>query len=128
MPIHITVDAAAGRRVSVLSGVVTDAELLAAYRELLAASDYDPALDDLVDACGVVRVEVTPDGVREVARVVAAMDARNPGTRVAIVAPGGSAYVMARLYGFYREAQGAPSKHGVFRNVDEARGWLHEAR
>lgn len=128
MPISITIDGAAQRRISVLAGVIDDEELVEAFGALLASPDYDPTLDDLVDACGVVRVAVTPDGVREVARLVATMDAVNPGTRVAIVAPGGAAYVMARLFGFYREAQGAPAEHGVFRDLDEAHAWLDEPR
>lgn len=128
MPISITIDVVAQRRISVLAGVVGDEELLDAFRALLASPDYDPTLDDLVDACGVVRVEVTPDGVRELARLVATMDSVNPGTRVAIVAPRGAAYVMARLFGFYREAQGAPAEHGVFRDRAEAHAWLDESR
>ena len=128
MPIQISVDSAAQRRISVLTGVIADRDLLEAYTELLASHDYDPTLDDLVDTCGVLRVEVTPDGVRDVARLVASMDALNPGTRIALVAPGGAAYVMARLFTYYREAQGAPAEHRVFRGVDEAHAWLGEAR
>ena len=128
MPIHITVDSVAQRRISVLTGVVADRDLIDAYTALLASPEYDPTLDDLVDTCGVVRVEVTPDGVRDVARLVAGMDALNPGTRIALVAPGGAAYVMARLFTYYREAQGAPAEHRVFRSVDDATTWLAEAR
>lgn len=128
MPIHITVDSVAQRRISVLTGVIADRDLIEAYTALLASPEYDPTLDDLVDACGVVRVEVTPDGVRDVARVVASMDALNPGTRIALVAPGGAAYVMARLFTYYREAQGAPAEHRVFRDVDDAHAWLTGAR
>lgn len=127
MPVHIDADPGRGLRISVMAGLVTDAELIAAYTALVESPEYDPALDDLVDARAIVRVEVTPDGVREVARIVAAMDARNPGTRVAIVAPGGAAYVLARLYGFYREAQRAPAEHRVFRDYDEAVRWLRRA-
>ena len=128
MPIRITVDPDAQRRISVLTGVIADRDLIDAYTALLASPDYDPTLDDLVDACSVVRVEVTPDGVRDVARVVATMDALNPGTRIALVAPGGAAYVMARLFTYYREAQGAPAEHRVFRDVGDAHAWLSEAR
>lgn len=128
MPIHITVDSATQRRISMLTGVVADQDLIDAYTSLLASPDYDPTLDDLVDACGVVRVEVTPDGIRDVARVVAGMDALNPGTRIALVAPGGASYVMARLFTYYREAQGAPAQHRVFRDVNDAHAWLAEPR
>jgi len=128
MPVRITVDLDARLRTSAMTGVVTDAELVAAYRGLIEAPDYDATLDDLVDTSGIVRLEVTPDGIRDVARVVASMDARNPGTRVAIVAPGGAAYVMARLYGFYREAQRAPAEHRVFRAAVEATAWLTTLR
>lgn len=124
MPVAIVVDAPARLRTSTMTGVVTDRELIDAYVALVEAPDYDPTLDDLVDASAVARVEVTPDGVREVARVIATMDARNPGTRIAIVAPGGSAFVMARLFTFYREAQGAPARHRVFRDAAEAGSWV----
>ena len=128
MPVQITVNAERRLRTSLMSGTVTDVELVGAYAAVIAAEDYDPTLDDIVDTRTVVRIEVTPDGVREVARLVATMDARNPGTRVAIVAPGGAAYVMARLYGFYREAQHAPAEHRVFRDLDEAQGWMESPR
>ena len=128
MPIRIDVDEDLARRESLLTGVIGDTELIAAYQALIDSPDFDPSLDDLVDASGVVRVEVTPHGVREVARIIAAMDAVNPGTRIALIAPGGAAFVMARLYTFYREAQRAPAEHRVFRDRASAEAWLDEQR
>ncbi len=124
MPIRIELEPGARVRLSRMTGVITDGELLDAYTALIEDPAYDPSLDDLVDTSTVIRVEVTPEGVREVSRVIARMDARNPGTRVAIVSVGGAAFVMARLYTFYREVQGAPATHRVFREMREARAWL----
>lgn len=128
MPIQIVVDDERARRISIITGVVGDAELIAAYTALMEDADYDPTLDDLVDTTGVVRVEVTPEGVRRIAQVIARMDSMNPGTRIALVAPGGAAFVMARIYTFYREAQEAPAEHRVFRDLPDAEAWLDEPR
>lgn len=126
MTVDIRVDAERGIRVSTLSGTVTDAELLEAYEALLADPEFDPAIDDIVDACAVVRVAATPDGIRKVAQLIARMDDRYGPNRVALVAPGGPAHVMAKLYTFYRDAQGSPLQHRVFRSRREAEEWLAE--
>lgn len=124
MTVDIRVDANSRLRISTLSGTVTDAELLEVYQALLDDPAYDPTLHDLVDTCGVVRVAATPDGIRRVAQLVARMDERYGPTRLALVAPGGPAYVMAQLYTFYRDAQNSPVEHRVFRSLKEARAWL----
>lgn len=128
MPVTIRVDAAARVRYSAMSGVVTDDELVAAYTELLAAPDFDPTLNDLVDTREVHRVEVTPSGVRGVANVVSQIDRLGVRTRIAIVATRPAVVALARLYALYREQQRAPAEHRVFRNADAARRWLGLAR
>lgn len=124
MAVDIRVDDSRGLRISTLSGTVTDTELLDAYEQLIADPAFDPTLPDLVDACGVVRVAATPDGIRQVAQLIARMDERFGATKVALVAPGGPAHVFAKLYTFYRDAQGTPLEHKVFRSLREAREWL----
>jgi hypothetical protein len=126
MTVEIRVDVDQRLRVSILSGTITDAELLEAYEAMLADPAFDPTLHDLVDACSVVRVAATPDGIRKVAQAIARMDDRYGPNRVALVAPGGPAHVMAKLYTFYRDAQGSPLHHRVFRSLREAREWLEE--
>jgi hypothetical protein len=124
MPVEIREDPQRRLRVTTLSGTVTDEELLAAYERLLEGDGYDPAFNDLVDSCAVVRMGATPDGIRRLAQTVARRDESHQGTRMAIVAPGGPAHVMAKLFTFYRDAQGSPVEHRVFRSLPEAREWL----
>ena len=124
MPVTIRADDAARVRYSIMTGTVTDDELVAAYTELLADPDFDPTLNDLVDTAEVNRVEVTPSGLRRVADVVSQIDRLAIPTKIAIVATRPAVVALARLYALYREQQRAPAQHRVFRNVDAAKRWL----
>jgi hypothetical protein len=124
MPIRIRVDAAARVRHSVLEGTVGDDELVDAYAVVLNDPDFDPTLNDLVDARAVRRVDVTPAGVRRLADLVQQIDRHSLPTKVAVVAADDVAYDMARMYEAFRTAQNAPAEHRVFRDMAEARQWL----
>ena len=124
MPVSIRVDADTRVRHSVMSGVVTDEELVSAYTEMLAAPDFDPTLNDLVDTREVRRVEVSPSGIRRVADAVSQIDRLAIPTRIAIVATHPAVVALARLYALYREQQRAPAEHRVFPSVDAAGAWL----
>jgi hypothetical protein len=124
MPIRIRVDPAARVRHSVLEGTVGDDELVDAYAGVLSHPDFDPTLNDLVDARGVRRVDVTPVGVRRLADLVQQIDRLSLPTKVAVVAPDDVAYDMARMYEALRASQSAPAEHRVFRDMADARRWL----
>jgi hypothetical protein len=124
MPIRIRVDAAARVRHSVLEGTIGDDELVDAYALVLGDPDFDPTLNDLVDARGVRRVDVTPAGMRRLADLVQQIDRLALPTKVAIVAADDVAYDTARMYEALRVGQRAPAEHRVFREMAAARQWL----
>lgn len=117
-------DSAARVRHAVLEGTIDDDELVSTYAAVLADPDFDPTLNDLVDARGVRRVDVTPVGVRRLADLVQQIDRLALPTRVAVVAPDDVAYDTARMYEALRIGQHAPAEHRVFRDMAEARSWL----
>jgi hypothetical protein len=124
MPIKIRVDAAARVRHSVLEGTIGDDELVDAYTVVLSDPDFDPTLNDLVDARTVRRLDVTPAGVRRLADLVQQIDRLALPTKVAVVAADDVAYDTARMYEAFRVGQHAPAEHRVFRDMAEARRWL----
>jgi hypothetical protein len=124
MPIKIRVDPAARVRHSVLEGTIGDDELVDAYSVVLGDPDFDPTLNDLVDARHVRRLDVTPAGVRRLADLVRQIDRLALPTKVAVVAADDVAYDTARMYEALRVGQHAPAEHRVFREMAEARRWL----
>ena len=124
MVVKIHVDGVARVRYSVLEGTVDDDGLVDAYAAVLADPDFDPTLNDLVDARGVRRVDVTPAGVRRLADLIQQVDRLALPTKVAVVAPQDVAYETARMYESLRVGQHSPAEHRVFREMDEARRWL----
>ena len=117
-------DSATRVRHSVLEGTIGDGELLDAYAAVLGDPDFDPTLNDLVDARGVRRVDVTPAGVRRLADLVRQIDRLSLPTKVAVVADADLAYDMARMDEAVRAGQNAPAEHRVFRHMTDARQWL----
>jgi hypothetical protein len=124
MVVKIRVDGAARVRHSVLEGTVGDDDLVDAYTAVLADPDFDPTLNDLVDARGVRRVDVTPAGVRRLADLIQQIDRLALPTKVAMVATSDPAYETARMYEALRTGQNAPAQHRVFRDMAEAKQWL----
>ena len=124
MVVKIRVDPTARVRYAVLEGTIDDDELVRTYAAVLADPDFDPTLNDLVDARGVRRIDVTPAGVRRLADLVQQIDRLALPTRVAVVAPDDVAYDTARMYEALRVGQNAPAEHRVFRDMAEARHWL----
>jgi hypothetical protein len=124
MPIRIRVDSAARVRHAVMEGSIADEELVETFAAVLSDPEFDPTLNDLVDARNVRRVDVTPVGIRRLADLVQQIDRLALPTKVAVVAPDDVAYDAARTYEALRIGQHAPSEHRVFRDMAEARRWL----
>ena len=100
-------------------GVVTDQELSNNQRELRRDPDYDPLFGQLIDACYVTEVAaVSSDLVIELAKATP----NAPGAKRAIVVVSNVAFGMARMFQIVRED--AREEVRVFRDIDEARGWL----
>ncbi len=107
-----------------MGGTVDDDELVDAYSAVLADPNFDPTLNDLVDARAVRRVDVTPVGVRRLAELVQQIDRLSLPTKIAVVTGDDIAYNAARMYEAIRAGQNAPAEHRVFRDIAEARAWL----
>jgi hypothetical protein len=125
MPIDIRVDLDRRVRYSVVSGVVTDADLLAAYERVVSDPEFDPTLNVLADTRGVERVDVSAKSVQLLAQR-RARDERLLTTkpRVAIVAASDVVFGLARMYEAYGDRQGDGDRYLVCRTIEEARRWL----
>jgi hypothetical protein len=124
MPIQIRTDPTVRLRHTIMGGTVDDDELVDAYSAVLADPNFDPTLNDLVDARAVRRVDVTPVGVRRLAELVQQIDRLSLPTKIAVVTGDDIAYNAARMYEAIRAGQNAPAEHRVFRDIAEARAWL----
>lgn len=105
-----------------LEGVVGDEDVLAYVREFRDDPDFGTGYAGLIDASGLERIEVTSQGVRDVAHLTTRIEEVLRGARVAIVAGTDAAFGMARMYQGVRVD--APYEIQVFREVAEARRWL----
>jgi hypothetical protein len=124
MSIRIRIEPDARLRQAVLEGTVGDDDLVDAYAAVLGDPDFDPTLNDLVDARGVRRIDVTPAGIRRLADVIQQVDRLALPTKIAVVVSDDDAFEVARMYESLRAAQHAPAEHRVFRDMAEAREWL----
>jgi hypothetical protein len=124
MPIRIRIDPAARLRHAVIEGTIDDDQLIDAFSAVLADPNFDPTLNDLVDARGVRRLDVTPAGVRRLAELVQQVDRLSLPTKIAVVTADDDAYNTARMYEAMRVGQHAPAEHRVFRDIVDARLWL----
>jgi hypothetical protein len=81
---------------------------------------------ELVDMSGVADIPApSPEGIRALAALSAAMDPPFPGSKFAIVAADDLAFGLGRMYQTHRELTGTSSKEvAVFRSLPEALAWL----
>jgi hypothetical protein len=106
-------------------GTLTDEEIFGYQREVWSRPDV-AGYDELVDMSDVEHVAVpSTDRIAELASFSAAMDARAPASRFAIVAPRDYEFALGRMYGAHRELDGRGTKRvSVFRTRAEALAWL----
>jgi hypothetical protein len=129
MPIDIRVHSAGRVRYSLCTGVVTDADMVAAYERVVGDPAFDPTLNVLADMRAVERVDITPGAIRLVAERRARNERLLRGQpRVAVVVATDFAFGLARMYGAYRDEQsdqeGDARRYFVRRTMPEARDWL----
>ena len=120
--IRFTMDPASRIRVAEFSGRVNAEELLSSYSALIAAVDYDPTVDDLVDMRAVEHLELGADAVQRLVSLFIPLDGTAPPTRLAIVAPSDELFGMARMYQILRTD--APGEIEVFRDRVDADRWI----
>ena len=104
-------------------GVVTDEELLDAWREGFANPEYELGTDKLTDMSDVTEFRVGFDALRQLAELVAKKYANSDQTfRSAIIAPDDDCFGSARAYEVFRSD--SPNQLQVFREADQALEWL----
>jgi hypothetical protein len=99
-------------------GVVTDEDLRANRKALLADPAFKPDLSQLYDFSEVTQADVSGDAVRSLGRDTS----YSAVARRAIVAPSDLQFGLARMFQLVSEV--APAEVAVFRSVEEARRWL----
>jgi hypothetical protein len=106
---------------TLLSGRVTDAELLAYYERAIAQNVQDP-WRELVDGTQVTEMVLTPAGLARLAGVVGAHREQLRGGRVAMVATTDVTYGVFRMWELQREDLDYEVR--VFRELAQALAWL----
>ena len=124
MPITIRVNAAERVRYSLLTGDIVDKDLITAFRRSYEASDFDPSLNGLVDLREVAKLEVTSNGIWQLAQILHPADQAGRGRRVALVASSDFQFGMARMVATLLSAGGLTTEYQAFRDMAEARAWL----
>lgn len=123
MPIAYVIDRESGLIRTSISGVLTDADLLAYKRDVIAELRRSPGLCELVDARGIDQVRATSAGIRAMADLdLQAADAYREGFRLAIVVKDDVSFGLARMYEMQTES--VVPQVSVFREMTEATAWL----
>lgn len=118
MPASYRVDAEQKMIFSTATGAVTDADLRAHQKSLLADPGFDPGFSQIWDFQGVEEVQVSNGTLKE----LAASRSFSAESRRAVVAPRDLVFGMARMFEMLH--QQAPEAFRVFRTSEEARAWL----
>ena len=110
-------------------GVFTNSDVLEYQRGVWSRADV-AGYDELIDMSDVEKIDLPSlQRVRELAQFSAAMDADNPPSRLAIVAPKDYVFALGRLYEAHRGLDERSRKTvNVFRHVGEAMAWLGSDR
>ena len=106
---------------TVLSGTVTDEELLSYYHALVLV-DIDGRWREVVDGRAITSYSITSNGQRQLAKFMAQHAERLRGGRVAMVAASEVTFGMFRMWQLQRE--GLDYQVEVFRELDEALAWV----
>jgi hypothetical protein len=124
VPIETRASDSAGVVHTVLSGRVTDAEILAYYQGPIF-QDHTGTWIELVDALGMTDMAITSQGLWKLAQMVGIRRDILAGGRVAMVAGSDAAFGMFRMWELQRES--LPYEVKVFRDLEKAAAWLHTA-
>jgi hypothetical protein len=106
---------------TILSGRVTDEELLAYYQSPMVHADRG-TWREVVDGSEIAEMAITPEGQRRLAALAAGQLERLRGGRVAMVARTDFVYGMFRMWELQREGLGYEVQ--VFRDLAEATAWV----
>jgi len=106
---------------TIIVGRVTDDEILSYYKQPVF-EDFVLPWREVVDGRLITDMQITPDGQRRLAEVVATKASKLRGGRVAMVASTDLTYGMFRMW----EVQRGDIDYEVrvFRDIEEARDWI----
>ncbi|MBU0677958.1 MAG: hypothetical protein KJ626_07550 [Verrucomicrobia bacterium] len=124
--ISFTYDPSTRIRTAIYQGVIDDAELLAAYRKVIAEPDFDIYAQDLADLRDVEQLNLSSKGLGQLGLLLSGGGEKpSPDqlTKLAIVGTRPDVFGMGRMYEMATESF-LPKETKVFREIDEARAWL----
>ena len=127
MAIATTIDSETGARTHVVTGELTTGELLGALASVYESHDYRPQACALWDLRGAQLHKFDKAEIRRVADYVAANRGAPRGTCAALVVSRDLDYGLARMYEQMLVVS-TDAKTMVFRDIEEARTWLHGER
>jgi len=122
VPISYEIDDERGLVRTTATGTLTTADILGLKARLLADPRWSPEMRELADVRAINRLDVTPDGVWQMAGHDDAVGPAINSYRLAIVVPRDEVYGMARMYQMVTESV-VPHVR-VFRDLAEAETWL----
>jgi len=126
VPTTFKIHASEGFYIAEYVGLITDAGLLSDYESLFSGDEWSPEMNELADLSRADFDEITTAGLYKLVSLVEEVSKRH-GTvpRVAVYAPHDLPYGLARIYSASAEKFG---NNRVFRDLDEAKAWLCQAR
>ena len=125
MPIDFVIDHEQRLIMTKARGTMTHEDVMG-YQQAIRSRPELNGYDELVDMSQVERIALQSiERVRELATRSAEMDGDSPPSRFAIVAPGGEAFGLGRMYQTYRSLDQRSKKEvGVFHTIEEALAFL----
>ena len=129
MPIEYQIDHDRRRVMAKARGLLTDEEVFGYQREVWARPDV-AGYDELIDMSAVESIfPSSPDRIKHLATVSAAMDVKYRASRLAIVASDDLAFGLGRMYEAYRSLNAMSTKKvEVLRSMESALKWLDSER
>ena len=124
MPITFELNNNAGYFISTWAGVITNTEMLAAYKDFFEGEDWSPRLNELADISQAYLFNVTSDGLLELAKYAQHVYRANDlaFVKTSAYCPQDLPFCIARLYDAWTIE--APESVKVFRDIHEAESWL----
>lgn len=119
MPAFYKIDKERRLVLSAVSGVFSQADVLAHQQKLLNDPDFDPSFSQIVDFNQVTDFKLSAEEIR----LLAQRSIFSPTARRALIMPSNLGYGLARMFEILREDQGDVGTR-VFRTLEEALDWV----
>ena len=108
--------------------IVTDAALMD-YQKTVWSDPKIHGFDELIDFSALEKIDVTTQGLEDVAYLAAGMDAAMGASRFAIVVGDSLSYGLSRMYEAFRGMEEKSSRQlMIFQRLEDALEWLDSTR